>query len=121
MSGEFHEQQEEQPKSDYEILGVEEGETDPKVLKSAWKKAVLRTHPDRNKNKDMAAAEKEFNDVNEAYGRLTKPKAAPIEGDPLDPAVQEAVEKRGKAKQYDAKYRENQDDPDADPSLWGED
>jgi len=114
MAGEFHEQQEEQPKSDYEILGLPEGAS-PEEIKVAYRKKVKETHVDAGGN------EAAFRRVDEAYKRLTKPKKAPIEGDPLDPAVQEAVEKRGKAKQYDAKYRENQDDPDADPSLWGED
>lgn len=51
------------------VLGITT--TDSAVVKSAYRKAVKRCHPDLGGNKD------EFNRVHEAYEVLSNPAAAP--------------------------------------------
>lgn len=54
----------------YDILGVKKGDSDA-VIKSAYRKAALQWHPDRNKAAD---AEAKFKEINEAYQILSDPK-----------------------------------------------
>jgi molecular chaperone DnaJ len=54
----------------YSILGVQKG-ADEAAIKSAFRKAAMRYHPDRNQGD--AEAEKKFKDVNEAYEILSDP------------------------------------------------
>jgi len=55
-------------RSYYEILGVGH-DADPDDIKSAWRKAALKYHPDRNK--DNPDAERKFKEVAEAYEVLS--------------------------------------------------
>jgi len=52
----------------YEVLGVSR-EASQEEIKSAWRKAALKHHPDRNKDKQEA--EKKFKEVAEAYEVLS--------------------------------------------------
>lgn len=54
----------------YEVLGVDKS-TDEKALKSAYRKAAMQYHPDRNPD-DEGAAEK-FREASEAYDVLKDP------------------------------------------------
>ncbi len=54
----------------YELLGVSR-DADEKTLKSAFRKAAMQWHPDRNPGD--AAAEHKFKDLNEAYDVLRDP------------------------------------------------
>ncbi|MEM1396373.1 MAG: molecular chaperone DnaJ [Pseudomonadota bacterium] len=54
----------------YSTLGVERG-ADASALKSAFRKAAMKYHPDRNP--DDPGAEKRFKEVNEAYEVLSDP------------------------------------------------
>ncbi len=54
----------------YEILGVERGAGESDI-KSAWRKAALQHHPDRNK--DKPEAEEQFKEAAEAYEVLSDP------------------------------------------------
>lgn len=54
----------------YSLLGVERG-ADEAALKSAFRKAAMKFHPDRNQGD--AEAEKKFKEVNEAYEILSDP------------------------------------------------
>lgn len=53
----------------YEILGVAKGATDAE-LKSAYRKAALKWHPDKNAD-NKAEAETKFKEINEAYQVLS--------------------------------------------------
>ena len=54
----------------YDLLGVQQG-VDEKALKSAFRKAAMKHHPDRNP--DDPTAEKKFKEINEAYEVLKDP------------------------------------------------
>lgn len=54
----------------YDLLGVERG-VDEKALKSAFRKAAMQHHPDRNP--DNPQAEAKFKEINEAYEVLKDP------------------------------------------------
>lgn len=54
----------------YELLGVPK-DADEKALKSAFRKAAMKYHPDRNP--DDAEAEKKFKEIGEAYEVLKDP------------------------------------------------
>ena len=54
----------------YDLLGVDRG-VDEKALKSAFRKAAMQHHPDRNP--DNPEAEKTFKQINEAYEVLKDP------------------------------------------------
>ncbi|MEO1311905.1 MAG: molecular chaperone DnaJ [Pseudomonadota bacterium] len=54
----------------YDILGVERG-ADDKAIKSAFRKAAMQYHPDRNP--DDAEAERKFKEAGEAYEVLSDP------------------------------------------------
>ncbi len=54
----------------YELLGVDRG-VDEKALKSAFRKAAMQHHPDRNP--DNPEAETQFKQINEAYEVLKDP------------------------------------------------
>ncbi len=54
----------------YDLLGVDRG-VDEKALKSAFRKAAMQHHPDRNP--DNPEAEKKFKQINEAYEVLKDP------------------------------------------------
>lgn len=56
----------------YEVLGVNKNAT-PDEIKKAYKKMVLKYHPDRNKDNKEEAREKS-KEVNEAYEVLSDPK-----------------------------------------------
>ena len=56
----------------YELLGCETGATEDEV-KSAYKKAALKHHPDRNRN-DPKAADK-FDEIKQARDVLLDPKS----------------------------------------------
>ncbi len=53
----------------YDVLGVSKGASDAE-LKSAYRKAALQWHPDRNKSPE---AEAKFKEINEAYQVLSDP------------------------------------------------
>ena len=53
----------------YEVLGVERGAT-PEQIKSAYRKAALKWHPDRNPEK-KEEAEHNFRAASEAYAVLS--------------------------------------------------
>src|ERR1700729_1171682 len=60
----------------YEVLGVERGAT-PEQIKSAYRKAALKWHPDRNpENKEEA--EINFRMASEAYTVLSDPQKRPV-------------------------------------------
>ena len=54
----------------YSMLGVDRG-ADDAAIKSAFRKAAMKYHPDRNQGD--AAAEQKFKEVNEAYECLSDP------------------------------------------------
>lgn len=54
----------------YEVLGVAK-ESDPKVIKDAFRELALKYHPDRNKE---SGAEERFKEIAEAYAVLSDPK-----------------------------------------------
>ncbi|HNS86486.1 MAG TPA: DnaJ domain-containing protein, partial [Parvularculaceae bacterium] len=54
----------------YSVLGVDRG-ADDAAIKSAFRKAAMQHHPDRNQGD--AAAEQKFKEVNEAYECLSDP------------------------------------------------
>ena len=54
----------------YSLLGVERG-ADDAAIKSAFRKAAMKYHPDRNQGD--ASAEQKFKEVNEAYECLSDP------------------------------------------------
>ncbi|MBI3185305.1 MAG: molecular chaperone DnaJ [Myxococcales bacterium] len=54
----------------YEVLGVEKN-ADPQMLKSAYRKAALKYHPDRNPGDKEA--EERFKEASEAYAVLSDP------------------------------------------------
>lgn len=62
----------EQRKSPWEILGIPENSADD-VAKSAWKKLVIRCHPDKVADDLKAEKEEEFKLVNEAFKTITDP------------------------------------------------
>src|SRR5580693_1323904 len=57
------------PNDFYEVLGVERGAT-PEQIKSAYRKAALKWHPDRNPEK-KEEAEHNFRAASEAYAVLS--------------------------------------------------
>ena len=54
----------------YQILGVPRNATQEEI-KRAYRRLVLKYHPDRNKSKE---AEEKFKEINEAYAVLSDPK-----------------------------------------------
>merc|ERR1719235_2268276 len=56
----------------YALLGLKNRNPSADELKSAYKKAAMKHHPDRNP-KDRDAAEKRFKSVAEAYAVLSDP------------------------------------------------
>ena len=54
----------------YEILGVAKTASDAEI-KSAYRKAALKWHPDRHTGNDKKAAEEKFKEINEAYQVLS--------------------------------------------------
>merc|ERR1719235_2656425 len=56
----------------YAVLGLKNRNPSADELKSAYKKAAMKHHPDRNP-KDRDAAEKRFKSVAEAYAVLSDP------------------------------------------------
>ena len=56
----------------YEVLGVEKGASDAEI-KKAYKKMMLKHHPDRNPN-NREEAEEKSKEINEAYDVLKDPK-----------------------------------------------
>lgn len=57
----------------YKILGIEKTASDDDI-KKAYKKAAMKYHPDRNRNKSEAEQEdssRKFKDIAEAYGVLS--------------------------------------------------
>ena len=56
----------------YSVLGITKGASAAEI-KSAYRKAALKWHPDRHKD-DKDGAEKKFKEVNEAYQVLSDPK-----------------------------------------------
>jgi molecular chaperone DnaJ len=54
----------------YEVLGVPR-DADAKIIKDAFRKLVMKYHPDRNKSPD---AEEKFKEIAEAYAILADPK-----------------------------------------------
>src|SRR5580700_7129091 len=64
------------PNDFYEVLGVERGAT-PEQIKSAYRKAALKWHPDRNPEK-KEEAEHHFREATEAYSVLSDPQKRPI-------------------------------------------
>ena len=52
----------------YDLLGIERG-ADPSAIKSAFRKAAMKHHPDRNQGDPQA--EKKFKEINEAYEVLS--------------------------------------------------
>jgi len=54
----------------YSLLGVDRG-ADGAAIKSAFRKAAMKFHPDRNQ--DDPEAEKKFKEVNAAYEILSDP------------------------------------------------
>ncbi len=58
------------PQDFYSLLGVERG-ADEGAIKSAFRKAAMKFHPDRNQGD--AGAEHKFKEVNEAYECLSDP------------------------------------------------
>ncbi len=59
----------------YELLGVAR-DADQSALKKAYRKAALRSHPDRNP--DDPDAEEKFKEMSEAYGVLSDPEKRSI-------------------------------------------
>lgn len=55
----------------YEILGIDRNAS-PEEIKSAYRQAALKHHPDKNKD-NKAAAEEQFKKINEAYSVLNDP------------------------------------------------
>lgn len=59
----------------YEVLGIDRNATE-KEIKTAYKKAALRTHPDRQHDKteeEKKQAEEEFKEISKAYDILGNP------------------------------------------------
>ena len=56
----------------YEILGVDRKATDQEI-KSAYRKAARKHHPDLHAKSDKSAEEEKFKEVNEAYAALGNP------------------------------------------------
>ena len=59
-------------KNYYDVLGVARTATDAEI-KQAFRKLARQYHPDVAKNKDKAAAERKFKEVNEANEVLSDP------------------------------------------------
>lgn len=53
----------------YEILGVDRKATEPEI-KSAYRKAARKHHPDLHAKNEKSAAEEKFKEINEAYAVL---------------------------------------------------
>lgn len=62
----------EQRRTPWEILGIPEDSADD-VAKSAWKKLVIKCHPDKVADELKAEKEEEFKKVNEAFRTITDP------------------------------------------------
>jgi molecular chaperone DnaJ len=60
----------------YEILGVERNASSDEI-KSAYRKAAMKYHPDRNPE-DKHQAEEKFREATEAYGVLSDPQKRPV-------------------------------------------
>ncbi len=54
----------------YEILGVDRKATEPEI-KTAYRKAARKYHPDLHAKMDKTAAEEKFKEINEAYAVLS--------------------------------------------------
>jgi DnaJ-class molecular chaperone len=105
MSEQFHERV--GKKTDWEILGVPEGAS-PAEIKTAYRVAIKKTHPDAKSDKADDTSVKE---VIEAYKRLSG-----LEKRPIGPAAEAA--RKYKAAQDLSEVRDP-NDPDQADGLWG--
>lgn len=85
-------------KNFYAVLGVQPSATQQEI-KTVYKKEVLKSHPDKNKDVDVAR----FRDVQEAYETLKKPESRKVFDEKL-----KIEELKKKAEQLKTDYRSNE-------------